>query len=922
MAPNTTGYQPRRGADHLPRTADSEKRSVPKGLLALAGLLVLLVGVPVGLVMLVGNPLPTSAPDRSWLTADVTADTVIKVLAVLVWIVWAHFVVCTIAEWRAVRAGRVPGAMPFGGGAQLVARRLVATVLLLSGTASIAQTFTANSAPSSLAPTTVATATAQSGLTLPADLALKQSSQTMDAGFEGDYTQATSPAPATKYYTVEPPGGRHHDTLWDIADRHLGDPLRYKEIFALNEHKVQPDGRRVVDANLIHSGWELVMPADATGPGIRTVEAAPVTPEAATVSSGNVVAPDQAPTATQTPALVQAFRDSAAQDGHVEQDGSLGIGDFAGGAGLVLAGIALALASRRGPYAAPDEGEGQLRLAANTRRAEFLDGALRLLAEQRFAVGLPMPDVSAAYVDDNQLILHVVGDALAPEAPWAAAVDGKSWMVSRGDLGAATSSAPAPYPALVAIARTHGYDLLVDLEYAAGMVSVSGDDEVAREVVMSCVADLATHLWSDTVEVTLVGFAEDLGDLTQGRIRTTDRVDEALADVESRLGKTHQLLGRLGVDGVLAGRARTRHADLGPHVLVLSAAPTAEQAVRIRDLQRAARSVLTVLVLGDTPAARWRFVVTHEGAIDLGVLGVSGQAVRWTRTATDRVSELLRRAGEESERTAKAVATGTGRGVLEQRPDERAAYASRGLAMKDAAVRVRLLGPVEVTAPGAVPAHRALLTELVVMAALHPQGLHHSVLSSSLWPRGVDDTVIDQVLAEAQAWLGRGPQGERLQLGDDGLWHLSTDVYVDHAALVRELERPDSEPGVLALVSGEVYSGAPAGRYTWLAFHRGARDARAAITVSARNHAFALVRSGRSTEAVAALERGLLGVPTAQVLWRELLKLVGDDGHSVLVERVRAMHLALRGQSLEAETDSLVRHLLPDVPDDELTALA
>ena len=48
--------------------------------------MLLLVGVPVALVLGVGNPLPTEAPSAEWLTADVGPALVIDVLAVLVWI--------------------------------------------------------------------------------------------------------------------------------------------------------------------------------------------------------------------------------------------------------------------------------------------------------------------------------------------------------------------------------------------------------------------------------------------------------------------------------------------------------------------------------------------------------------------------------------------------------------------------------------------------------------------------------------------------------------------------------------------------------------------------------------------------------------------------------------------------------------------
>jgi len=37
------------------------------------------------------------------------------------------------------------------------------------------------------------------------------------------------------------------DTLWGIAETQLGDPLRWHEIYALNDGRVQPDGRTLTD---------------------------------------------------------------------------------------------------------------------------------------------------------------------------------------------------------------------------------------------------------------------------------------------------------------------------------------------------------------------------------------------------------------------------------------------------------------------------------------------------------------------------------------------------------------------------------------------------------------------------------------------------------------------------------------------------
>ena len=69
---------------------------------------------------------------------------------------------------------------------------------------------------------------------------------------------------------VTPPQGRYHESLWEIAQQHLGDGRRYKEIFELNKDHLQPDGSKLTIASLIRPGWVLRMPGDAFGPGIQT----------------------------------------------------------------------------------------------------------------------------------------------------------------------------------------------------------------------------------------------------------------------------------------------------------------------------------------------------------------------------------------------------------------------------------------------------------------------------------------------------------------------------------------------------------------------------------------------------------------------------------------------------------------------------
>lgn len=957
------GFRPRT-ADQLPRPEQEQERQLGKGLLALAGGLLLVVGVPVVLIYFVGNPLPTSLPDRSWLQADITASAIINILAVLVWIVWAHFVVCLIAEFQALRAGRLPGLVPLGGGSQVVARRLVAGLLLLAGTA----TMTGN-APTSAGPpdaTVVSTREAAGATVDPAaqGIAVLETDArggSMSAAARAvnqvgeqaaERAAAESNAPVISYYEVKPPKGRHYDTLWDIADRTLGDPFRYKELFELNRDRVQPDGRRLVDADLIQPGWQLVMPADAKGADIQTVRARMPAAQVERTTSPERAAGRAASDGAQIGGVtsVSAARGAAAGaaaggsetevTGTVVDDPTaaaepVDLGELALGGGMVLAGLLLALSTRRGPYGTPGETDQALRLAANPGRADLLDRALRLLSEGRRNQSQPMPDAAAVYVNDDQVVVHVAGRPAPPPAPWRQADEGRSWTVRRTDLEGAASRAPAPWPGLVSIAESHGYDLLVDLEYAPGLISLGGSPEVAREVALSLAVDLVTHAWSDAVEVTMVGFGDDLSAIAPDRIRQVPSIEEAMVRAQEADAASRRLLRSLGVDGVLAGRAAGRVEELRPQVLILSGTPGPEQAQQLTDLAGNGRSVLTTVCVGNTLAARWRFTTEREGTIDLGALGMSGTARRLTPEALSGLQDLLRDAvAESAERSAEAAvrspaavaaalsglaAAGVAAGTDPHGTDPLGggAVAAR-VGRHEALAHISLLGPVQVQAPGTVnPARQGLVTELATLVALHPEGVHESVLRVALWPRGVEDDVVHSTLAAAQHWLGKDGAGHALlEQGEDGRWRLGRQVHVDwHEFVATAAAHQDDAHRLveaLDLARGVAFSGVPAGRYSWLAFHLAARDARALVTAVARRAAGRLLTADDRHGAERALRQGLTLVPAAQALWRDLIRLLGDRDPIGASGVAAEMRQGLGGSPMEPETQALVQHLVPE----------
>lgn len=202
-------------------------------LLGLAASLVL-VGLLFGLVALLLATAPTSLPSiGGWdQLIDFLAspdDGTLAWLAIwgIGWIVWGILAALIVTEAVAAIRGLHPPQLRGIGWPQHLVRNLVATAALLFVTTPVLE---ASSAPVAAAHPTPSQAPAA-----PSDREAKPAATTR---------------PATVDYVVKP-----GDSLWRIAERHLGDGNRYPEIVDLNPKRL----RRGPD--FIREGWTLKLPA-------------------------------------------------------------------------------------------------------------------------------------------------------------------------------------------------------------------------------------------------------------------------------------------------------------------------------------------------------------------------------------------------------------------------------------------------------------------------------------------------------------------------------------------------------------------------------------------------------------------------------------------------------------------------------------
>lgn len=227
-----------------PRNAARRLAAVVRFLTSGSALAAAVAGIPYALTVTIGVPWPdqvTSLADLLRRLGQPVSDPfMFQVLALVGWVCWAYFIAVLLREllWL---LGRLPSLIADAAllqryTATLPAHRaaaalLVGTLLLaLIAMWRLPAAHAAASAASPPASTVVATAPQHA-----------------------PPTRAAKPDHTT--YTVQ-----RGDTLWDIADKYLGDPLLWPKIYQLSCTIRQSDGRLLSDPDLITPGWQLHLP--------------------------------------------------------------------------------------------------------------------------------------------------------------------------------------------------------------------------------------------------------------------------------------------------------------------------------------------------------------------------------------------------------------------------------------------------------------------------------------------------------------------------------------------------------------------------------------------------------------------------------------------------------------------------------------
>ena len=395
---------------------------------------------------------------------------------------------------------------------------------------------------------------------------------------------AQPPPPGTiKVYVVEEPG----ETLADVARRTLGSGDRAGEIFDLNVGRRQRDGGALTDPNRLEPGWVLRLPADAGGPDVQLGRLSP---------------------------------DNAAGDPQAEGEQRYRTVLAVIGAAAVLAALTALVLARR------TVGRLAARIADRFRRAgAALLGPWRRSARQRAReqLGRRLAADLATRADARDALGELaraaqpvrpytvavspsgfarVPPGAAPPAPWTEVAPGR-WRRPRDPRPPGPSDVQLPRLVRVGVDKDDA-QVLVDLTYLDGVLAVTGDAEVARDLVVLLVEELLAA----GEAVTVVDPDGRLGD--HPGARRAARLRELPA-------QHRRAAAQVTAHPVVAAVAQPRP---DAHIAVLTDVPSERDAAALAALCTPEHGWVAV-VCTDLPGAHWRWTTAADGSADLGVLG-------------------------------------------------------------------------------------------------------------------------------------------------------------------------------------------------------------------------------------------------------------------------------------------------------------
>lgn len=716
-------------------------------------------------------------------------------------------------------------------------------------------------------------------------------------------------------YTVRP-----GDTLWGIADQHLGDPRRYREIYQLNAGQPQDVGGHLADPDVLISGWVLRMPATDSAAQTTQPEPGREPPVIPPTSDPAVSDRPELPTVQPSPPSVGEDKPADSTDASTSADdldnSSFPLNQLAlGMTVLTSAGLIAELARRRrrqqrlrqpGKRIALPEREAaiveqELHATQDPITVETLRTALGALATNCHMKGTDLPRVKAVKVSSDRLDLLTdePDDAVEPFE----SVGNGTWRLDRSKPtgGRNDGDLPDPYPALVTVGVADDSVVLVNLE-AAGTLTILGEGHVVNEVIRALAVELATSSLTSGTTLVLPESLSELADSSDvSRVQCASDGGTAHR-AHTRAANVAAILTESGVTDLHDARSRGVAVDTWtPEISVTSAPVDAQPWSGI------------AVVGGEEAKSSWILKVDSGGRGRLDPLGINVDVSRLNTDNYRSVIKLLKSSDigfepsepepnddELDEVSLVAITQDLPQAVLTALP-----LPPQGLPDDDGeeldvnrAPRVNVLGRVEIAGlpAGASSNRRARATEFVAYLALHPGAGAHEI-DEAIWPgRRVAKEMRNSFVSRVRHWLGYDLDGQPFLplVADHGDYRLSPEVDCDWHELLRfAREGLASGPGgvdllehALALVRGRPFLGVDPTTYIWAE----ADTQEMVSTVVDVAHMLSALQLGHGDARAAqdAAARGLRVEPASELLHCDAIRAAAARGDSEEVARLAA----------------------------------
>jgi LysM repeat protein len=757
---------------------------------------------------------------------------------------------------------------------------------------------------------------------------------------------------------------RRGDTLSSIAERELGSPTRWTDIFQVNRAQLS-------DHDELAVGMRLVLPElegkRASKTRSKAHDQQRRTDQAEHQDSVSSARPSISPAEPSASPAEPSVSSSQVGDGSrpeiTDQAPTVDVPvlSLAGVGGLLAAGVISGLAWRRRiqlqtrqpgrRIVHPPRATRPVEVALGQRQRPLslrtLDRAMRAIAAHCRASETAPPPLQLALIGETEIEFRMQEDC--PSAPVGFTVRGRSWFLDQADVGylksvPGLSEAARPWPALVSLGRDERERLVLGNLESFGLLELEADSGFPAPNLLAAMAvELSFSPWAEEMIVTLLGGGERLPEALgkHNVLRTTD-CDGLLDRLEHRAAmqrehRRHPVLSQHRIDPDLAD-------PWAPEIVLVEQELSAAQRARLSAVINAEPRVTTAaVVVGPVPSAAWSLRGDGSSAgprVVLEPTGLSLSPQLLEPPELTAVVELVEGTGSTDTTPAPWWSD-----IAEQPdpPPDNVTYldsrsttwgttdtAERALIMEaamdpDRTVHhptLQMLGPIELLgAKGTAPARAAKqCLEYCAWLLENPGSSAHAMVAALAVAEGTRRSNMSRL----RSWLGTSPEGNsylpdaytgRITLhpavsSDWQRLQILTSIGVNRAS-------DDSLQAALELVRGAPLADAAPGQWHW------AEELRTDMISCVRDIGLELtdraLLAGDVELARRAAARALLAAPGDELLLAARVRTEHTAGNAAETERL-ALQLAAQARTLGVDLDPETVSLLQRVMEGQVRA--